>query len=157
MTGQVQVVGHYHQRQTLAIQIPEEIEDHLRGCRVQVASGLICQDDSRIIDQGPAYGHALHLAARKLPGQMIAPVGEPHHLQDLVNPVFVPVLLAEEQRQLDVLSRCQRRHEVELLEDKAYILPAHLHQISLLQSLGLDSIEPQASVGGYVQAAQHIQ
>ena len=59
-------MGYCYQGQTLAVQLPEQIKDHKRSDRVQVAYGLIRQDDVRIVDQCPADGHPLHLPAGEL-------------------------------------------------------------------------------------------
>ena len=127
----------YHQRQTLAVQLPEEIKDHQRRGRVQVSSGLIRQYDVRIIDQSPADGHPLHLPAGELSRQVIASLFQSHNSQDLIDLIPASALAAEEQWQLDVLPRGEGGHEMELLKDKANVLPAQLNQFVFLKAADL--------------------
>ena len=61
----------------------------------------------------------LHLSAGELSWQVISSLFQSHHLQDPVDLVPASTLVAEEQGQLDILARGERRHEMELLEDEA--------------------------------------
>ena len=68
----------------------------------------------------------LYLSARELARNMIAPVGDAHHLQDLIYTVLAARLAAEKQRKLYVFTGSQGGHEIKLLEDEAYVLTAKL-------------------------------
>ena len=147
LSGQIQVMGYYYHGQTLAIQVSKQFEDHLRGCRVKVPSGFVCQDDIGIVDQGAPNGHTLHLASRELSGQMISSIGKAHHLQDFINPAFALILMlaAKEQGKLDVFARRKGGHEIELLEDETDIIASQANQLALFEPFGLGSIQSQAA------------
>ena len=150
-------MGYYYQGQTLAVQLPEEIKDHQRRGRVKVAGGLIRQEDVRIIDQGPADGHPLHLPTGELSWQVISSLFQSHHLQDPVNLVPASVLVAKKQGQLYILPCCQGRHEMELLKDEADVLPAQLHQISFRKAADFCPIQLQMASCRCVQAADDVE
>ena len=47
---------------SLVVQLLEENKYLKRGSCVEVSRGFVGEDDCRIVDQGPGYGHALHLS-----------------------------------------------------------------------------------------------
>ncbi len=51
--------------------------------RVEVAGGLVGQEDERTVDEGPGDGHPLLLAAGQLVGQVVALLGQPDQVEDL--------------------------------------------------------------------------
>ena len=56
----------------LAVELAEELHDLVAGLRVEVAGGLVGQDQLRVVDQRAGDGHALLLAAGQLVGQWCA-------------------------------------------------------------------------------------
>src|SRR5574341_331882 len=63
-TGDLGAVGDEHQGGlAFPVAFEEQVQDRLGVGGVQVAGGLIRKDDSRIVDQGPADGRPLLLAA----------------------------------------------------------------------------------------------
>src|SRR5262249_26549899 len=103
----------------------DQLQDLLPGTRVEVAGGLVRQDEQRIDHERPRDRDALHLAARQLVGTMPAPAPEAnlieHRLDGGANRTPAPAV--EEQGQGHVLLRRQRREEVEELEDEADLPP----------------------------------
>jgi hypothetical protein len=75
------------------------------GGGVEVSGGLVGQEHVGVHGQGAGDGHALHLAARQLGGPVLAPVRQPHPVQQLLHPLLALALshLAEEHGHLDVL------------------------------------------------------
>ena len=49
--------------------VDKGLPDDLGGVRVEVAGGLVADDDGRLLDQGPADGDALCLAPKISPGR----------------------------------------------------------------------------------------
>ena len=64
--GDVLVVGDHHDRGAGRMQLLEQREDGLPGGLVEVAGGLVGQDDRRLPDQGAGDRHPLPLADRDL-------------------------------------------------------------------------------------------
>ena len=73
------------------------------GAGVEVAGGLVGEDDRRAADQGPGTGDALLLAAGELVGPVVQPVPEADGVDHGVEPGLVDVAPGDVQRQGDVL------------------------------------------------------
>ncbi len=61
---------------------PEDVD---RELRVEVAGGLVGQDERGLADDGARDGHPLLLAAREHAGGRVAAPGEPHALERLAD------------------------------------------------------------------------
>ena len=72
--------------------------------RVEVAGGLVGQDQVRVGDQGPGHRHPLLLATGELAGTVVDPVGQAHPVQgDRARSCALgPVDAGVDQGQLDV-------------------------------------------------------
>lgn len=88
------------------------------GGRVQVAGGLVGQQQVGAVHQGAGNRHPLQLSARELLRQTCAQAFEPDGLQHGLHPRVV-VLAQQQQRQGDVLRDIQMRQDVEGLKHKA--------------------------------------
>ncbi len=85
-----------------------------RGAGVEVAGGLVGQDQQRIDDERTRDGHALHLAAGQLVGPMPATVPRPTCSSTASTfGHFGAASGVEEAKQRDVLLRGQRRQQIE--------------------------------------------
>ena len=89
------------------------------GPGVEVAGGLVGEDDRRLAGQGAGHGHALLLAAGELARAVAQPVAEADGGHDLVEPGLVRLGAGQRQRQDDVLLGAERGDQVEGLEDEA--------------------------------------
>lgn len=80
--GQLEVMGHHHKAGAgLAVEAHHQLE-HLEGrVTVQVAGGLIRQQQGRTGHQGSGYRSALALATGELWRTMVQAVAQPHRLQ----------------------------------------------------------------------------
>ena len=103
-----------------------EAEDLGAGARVEVAGGLVGEDDPGPRGERAGDGDALLLAAGELRRAVAEPVAEPDGVDDRVEPVVVGLAPGQRRRERDVLERGQRRHEVERLEDEADAVAAQL-------------------------------
>src|ERR687887_221982 len=83
--GQPGIVRHDDRRDPEAmVQLDEELVDALARRLVEVARGLVRQQQARLEDQRPCERDALLLAARKLARLVVEPVAEPDDLQHLL-------------------------------------------------------------------------
>ena len=101
---------------TLAVQLGQELHDHLAVPRVQVAGGLVGEQEGRAAGDGPGHRHALLLAAGELGGVVVHAVGHLHPLQRLSRQrpaVGAGMSGAVGERQLHVLLDGQVADEVE--------------------------------------------
>ena len=114
------------------MEIVNQRENVVAGAGVEVAGGLVGQDDRRVDRQRARNGDALPLAARQLLGQMVrraAPswTSVSSSRGALVHLAARPA--AQVQRQADVLETGQRRQQVEELKDEADLVAPQPRQV----------------------------
>src|SRR4051794_9315025 len=102
----------------------QEAEDLGAGAGVEVAGGLVGQNDLRPGDQRTADGDPLLLAAGQFGGPVVQPVGEADGFDDRVQPLAVGFATGQPHRQGDVLRRGQGRDPGERLGPRAAPAPA---------------------------------
>jgi hypothetical protein len=86
----------------------EEAEHLGAGPGVEVAGGLVGEDDLGPGRQGPGAGDALLLPAGKLGRPVVEPVPQADRVDDRVQPFGIGFATGDRQRQQDVLLRGQR-------------------------------------------------
>ena len=69
------------------VQPLEQVQDLLAGPGIEVAGGLVGQEQGRVVDQGAGDGHALLLAAGELRGVVVQAVPQPHPVSKRLGPV----------------------------------------------------------------------
>src|ERR1039458_9172622 len=81
--GELHIVRHQHAGELmLAVQLLDQRKDRLGGFSVEIAGGLVGQQQLGISDEGAGEADALLLAAAQLAGAMVGTSGE----ADLVEP-----------------------------------------------------------------------
>ena len=79
------IVRDDHERRADAlVDLTHQVVDGLRRIGVQVARRLICQDDFRLVHQGPGDRRSLLLAPRHFAGRIVLDLLQPHQAHDLV-------------------------------------------------------------------------
>ena len=73
----VLVMRHHHDGAALRVKVAEDLEDNALIIGVQIACGLVRQDDLRIVDQRARDRDPLLLATRKLRRQVFCPASIP--------------------------------------------------------------------------------
>ena len=114
-------MGHHQDGGAVAVDPVEELQDLGAGGRVELAGGLVGQEERRPVGQGPGDGDPLHFAAGELGGPVPFPVSQPDVSEQLSSPgrPLPPGQARFGHGQLDVLPRGQDGEEVEALEDEA--------------------------------------
>ena len=131
--------------------------DILAGFGVQVAGGLVGQDDGGLGRQGPGDGHPLLLAAGEVVGQVPELFLQAQSLDDLVHVGGVGLLAVQLNREDDVLIDAEDGDQVVVLEDEADLPPPEDGQGLVLQGEDVLSVHGDGAGGGPVQAAQHVE
>jgi hypothetical protein len=146
------VVGHQHERAlVLAVEREQELDDLRPGGGVEVAGGLVGQDEPRPQRQGPGDRHALLLAAGELGGVVVGAVGEPHGRKELAGPVERAGPAGQLQRHRHVLERGERGDQVVGLEHEADAVPAQARQRVLVEAGDLHAVQHDGAGGGPVE------
>src|SRR4029077_2405231 len=76
--GNNRIVGDHHDGASLAVQFAQQAQDNLFVDRVQVPSGLVGQNDFRIVDQGASDVNPLLLSSGQLGWKMMGGIFQPH-------------------------------------------------------------------------------
>ena len=132
------------------VQIVDQRQNLLAGVRIEIAGGLVGQQNRRIDGERARDGDALALAAGKFVGQVREAVRELHQVQQLAGAfVDLPRPAAQMQRQRDILETRQRRQQVEELENESDLVAAHPGQVIVGQAAsGSPSIRTRLTSGG---------
>src|SRR6185295_2520910 len=140
------------------VENPEEGDDLLAGLAVEVAGGLIGEEDGGAVDEGASDGDALALAAGELIGLVMHAVAEADALQGADGALLgaAPVLLRVDEGKGDVLDRGGAVEEFEGLEDEADLLVADLGEVSGIHLVGRLAGELVGPGGGAVEAAEDV-
>ena len=137
----------------------EKFEDARGIGRVEISRRFVGQEKGRTMDQGAGHGGALHLAPAHLVGKGVSPRGQPDQLQHLAGPgagLLGPVV-AQEERELDVLHGGHGREEVEKLEDDAQTCPAVGGEGFLICGVQGESVDGDLSGGRLIESAEKVE
>ena len=129
----------------------------LAGAGVQVAGGLVGQEDGGLGRQGPGDGHPLLLAAGEVVGQALEFFLQAQGGDDLVQVALVRLLPVQLDGKDDVLIHVEHRHQVVVLEHKADLPAAEDGEGLVLEGKDLPPVHGDGAGGGPVQPAQHVQ
>ena len=159
VTGITLRVGDHHDGGALLVQLGEQIHHLLAILGVEVAGGLVGEDELGVGHHGTGDGHALLLSARELLREVLGPMGDGHPLHHGGDPLLAlrraDVQVA--QRQFDVLIDVQFVDEVEALEHEADVALAELGALLLLQAANLLSEQLIGALGGIIQEAEDVE
>ena len=140
-------MGDHHDGLAELVDRPAEEPEHLgRRLAVEVAGGLVSEDQLGSAGEGPGDGDALLLAARQLGRTMPEPVAETDGVDDGVEPAWVQVAASEVGGEGDVLGRREGRDQVEGLEHEPHVVAAQDRE--LLVGHARQSLSPELDVAG---------
>ena len=120
-----------HQEQrgaAFGVQGEEQIGDARAGGAVEIAGGLVGEQDLRPRRQGAGQRHALLLAARQLAGIVIGAQDQPHGAQLALGAVEGVRHAHQFQRHRDIFQRRHGRDQVKRLEHDADLAAAKARQ-----------------------------
>lgn len=143
----------------LLIQMEHELQHHLRGCRIQIAGWLICEDQAGLSGDGAGQRHTLLLTTRKFRRFVPLPVCQIHLRHQVTRPVkrFASTPAFRQQRQGNILQSADRREQVVKLKDKTDVFPAEAGEFTLTGVFERYPIDRQFPAGGAVNTAQEVQ
>lgn len=143
----------------LILEAMERLEHLVPGCRVEVARGLVGQDDGGVVDQRAGDGHSLHLTARELFRAMVVVVERQAHGAQGMDGAYLAFAARHidvGEWQHDVVEDAHARQEVEALEHEADARRAHLGEL-IVGGLGdVEALEQVSARGRCVEASQDV-
>ncbi len=122
----------------------EGLEHHAAGGGVQVARGLVGEDDRRVVHERAGDGHALHLAAGELVGAVVVVVnGQARRREGRYGPLLALATRAVgvDERELHVVEHAHAREQVEALEHEADALGADLGELAVVELGHVQALE----------------
>ncbi len=136
----------------------ENVENLLARRLVQVARGLVGQQDGRLVDERPGDRHALLLAARQGVRFVGHAVRETHRTEQIQGPLLrvVGIGVRVEKREKHVVQDAQPGQEVEELEDEADALVADARELPVVEGREVLSRQAVAAARGLVQEADDV-
>src|SRR5438034_279778 len=142
------VVRRHHHGRPTRVDLQQQLDDLPRCRRVQVAGGLIGEEDPWIMDERPRDGHPLLLTAGQLVGELGFLALQPddaEHFLDLGLEVAQGAL-GNPQGEGDILEDREIGQQLEILEDHAD-LPAQERQVAPLQPAQILSLHRNRAGG----------
>jgi len=143
----------------LAAGLAEHGEDGIGVFRIEVAGGLVGEDDGRVGDEGAGDGDALLLAAGELVGAVVEAAGEAEEAGKAVEEGVIEGLsgLGDVVGDLDVAHGGEGGEEVEALEDEADAGAAEPGAIGVGEAGELDAADGDGAGGGGGEAAEDVE
>ena len=123
------VMGRHHDRRPGAVDPVEQRHDALAGRGIEVAGGLVGEDDQGAVHESTCDRDALLLASRQLVRQSIALLAEADQLQDLrhLRPDHVARPADDLEGEGHVLEHGLVREQAEVLEHATEVAPQVRH------------------------------
>ncbi len=138
----------------------EELEDRCRGARVEVAGGLVGDEERRSVGKRACDGGALLLAAGERGGELVTLRGDADALEERGG---TRVALGarhgadEVQRDADVLARGERGEELEELEDDADVGAAPAREGVLVEGVECRLADADVAACGAIEPGDQIE
>ena len=156
--GDVVLVRHHEDGLPLPVEVHEDRHDLLAGGGVQVARGLVGQQDGGLVDERARDRHALPLAAGELRWAVVHAQSQAHRLQRLAGPL-APLAGGHagiDERKLHVVQRRGARQQVEGLEHEPDFAVADVGELIVAQVAHQLLVQPVLPPGGGVQAPDQV-
>ena len=134
----------------------EELEHLGAGGGVEVAGGLVGEDELGPGGQRPRHGDPLLLAAGELGRTMAQTRAEADRVDDPIDPLAVGLAAGEREGQGDVLVRGQRRHQVVRLEHEADPVAAQPGQRPVVEGAELGGADVHLAGGERVEPGEDV-
>ena len=157
--GHLRVVGNEHDGLPALLEAAEGLHHELARGGVEVARGLVGEDDRRVVHKGAGDGDALHLAAGELVGAVEEVfLGQADCAQGLPCQQLTLARrdVGVDEREHHVSEHRGARHEVERLEHEAKARRAHVGKVVLGELGDLHALEAVRASGRAVEAAERV-
>ena len=152
-------VGDHDDGGAFGVEFGEEAHHLASVLAVEVAGGLVGEDELGMAHTGTGDGHTLLLAAAELLREVVGAVTDVHALEHGGDTLFALASPHVEvfEWQLDVLEDVEFVDEVEALEDESDIALAETGAVALLEVAHFGVTEPVVAGGGVVEEAQDVE
>ena len=132
------VRNEHHRTARFAARVLQQLQNGLARFVIECARGLVAQQKLRVFRDGAGDSHTLLFAARKLRGEVVHAMREPHLGQHVDRPKGVAANLA---RELHIFERGKILHQVIELEHKADIVTTVISELLFIKLIDAGAIE----------------
>ncbi len=141
------------------MEVADEFQDFGSGVGIEIAGGLVGQEDRGIEGERAGDGYALTLAAGKLVGEVVEALSQLDELEqgagalvDLL--AFEPL---EVERQGHIFEAGEARQEIEKLEDEADFVAAEAGEVIVRKCCDRLAVDADLTGGGPVETADEVE
>jgi hypothetical protein len=156
---QAAVVGHHQDRFALLGEVVKNGENGFSGARIQVAGGLIGDDNRRVVCQGAGDRCALLLPSGNRRRKLVGVVFQPDHPQQIHGALFALariVNVAEIHGQHDIFQQGQRGQQLEELKNYPQVAAAPDRHFPFAEIMNACFPNADRTGGGVVDAGNHV-
>jgi hypothetical protein len=140
-----------------ASEAPQKIKDQSTGEGVEIAGGLIGEEEFRRVHQSASDGDTLHLSTGELVRKAVAEAVEFDPAQTLVGDGAGSEDASEQKRKLDIFVDSEGVEELKGLKDKADFVAAQNREGSVVEAGSWRAINEDGAAGGKVHGAGEIE
>ncbi len=157
--GGLDGVGDHQHSLPGPVDLGEDVHNLPGGAGVQSAGGLVGQNKLGLGDDGPGDGRALLLPAGDFVGELFQQLGNAQALGNGLQALAHLRILfsSQHQGQKDVVLHREGVQQVEVLEDKAQVVPAEGGNFPFLQADNVPHVEEDLTGGGLIQGGQNVE
>ncbi len=155
VAGDVHVMGDHEDGVAGFVELAENVDDDFFVCLVEVAGGLVSENEFGLIDERASDGDTLLFTTGKICGEMLEAITEADPLEGFDGLRFVGdgvEILGEH----DVFQRSEIRHEMKLLEDETDFFCTVADKFGFIQARDVLAVDDDAARSGRVEAAENI-
>ena len=142
----------------LAIGTDEHLEDGFGVLCIEVAGGLVCEDDGRMGNERASYGYALLFATGELRGTVVETALNGEQIAEPVEVLPVQRLFAAAYGvgNFDIAHGGERWEQVEFLKDEADTVFAQAGALGVVQCGKIHAVNDDAAAGGLGEATEEV-
>ncbi len=150
--GDDRIVRDHHDGSALLVQLTEQAQDDFFIDSVEVAGGLVGENDFGIVDEGASNADALLLSARELRRRVMGAVFEADAVEGVEGFLLVGHAV-KILRQHDVLNGGEIGNQMKLLKDEADLVSTNAIQLATRNGGDVQIVEPDFTGAGTVEAS----
>jgi hypothetical protein len=152
------VVGYQHERGAdFLLQLDEQVHRPQSGVSVQIAGGLVRQEQRWSGCEGSRQGDSLLLASGQLRWEVMRAIRQADLIEERVSSTTRIGCAGEVEREHHVFAGCEIREELKALEHEADLVAAHESQAILIHRLEGLAVDAHATLGWAIQAGDQAE
>jgi len=155
VAGDVHVVGDHEDGVAGLVEFAKDVDDDFFVGFVEIAGGLVGEDEFGLIDERSGDGDSLLFTAGKICGEMFEAIGEADTLERFDSLRFIGDGM-EILREHDVFERGEVRHEMKLLKDETDFFRAVSDELGFVEARDVLAVDGDVAQSSSVETAKDI-